>query len=83
MDIFKIDVQGSELLVLRGAERLIKAYEPVILTEASIVPFNTGGPSFFEMHVYMESIGYVIADIVEQHVSTITFVMRMDIVVLL
>jgi len=66
-DIVKLDVQGSEVDVLRGAADIIQKCRPVLITESSLVPYNAGAPEFIDVHVFMESIGYVLADIVEVH----------------
>ena len=66
-DLIKLDVQGSELAVLKGAASLIERCRPVLITETSLVPYNSGAPSFFDMHIFMESIGYILYNIVEVH----------------
>jgi FkbM family methyltransferase len=43
--LLKIDVQGAELDVLSGGERLLRSAEYVLL-EASFFEFFTGGPQF-------------------------------------
>jgi len=43
IDFIKIDVEGAELLVLEGAERLIKKNKPVIVFE-----YGIGGSDFYE-----------------------------------
>jgi FkbM family methyltransferase len=43
IDFIKIDVEGAELLVLEGAERLIKKDKPVIVFE-----YGIGGSDFYE-----------------------------------
>jgi FkbM family methyltransferase len=66
-DLMKLDVQGSEVDVLRGARETILKHRPVLITESSLVPYNAGAPAFFDVHVFMESIGYKLADVVEVH----------------
>jgi len=48
----KIDVEGHELSVLRGAEKTIKKHKPVILIE--IHDFTDD----HEVHVFLKSLGY-------------------------
>ena len=50
--LMKIDVEGHELSVLRGAEKTIKKHKPVILIE--IHDFTDD----HEVHVFLKSLGY-------------------------
>lgn len=65
--IAKLDVQGAEVLALKGMSKFLKRDEPLVITEVSVVPYNDGAPSFFEVHVAMEALGYVFFDILEEH----------------
>lgn len=51
-DFFKIDVEGMELNVLRGAEQTIKKYLPIIYTEVDRVENNPA------LYAYLHSLGY-------------------------
>lgn len=51
-NFFKIDVEGMELKVLRGAEKTIKKYRPIIYTEADRSDKNK------ELFEYIKSLGY-------------------------
>jgi FkbM family methyltransferase len=64
IDFIKIDVEGSELLVFRGAERILTTDRPVILVE--INPANllrTSGISATEFGEYVERLGYALFEI--------------------
>ena len=63
--IIKIDVQGSELKVLRGAKKLLeRSKDVIIITEVSFVPYNgPDAPSFFDIHFEMTSMGFVLIDL--------------------
>ena len=50
--LMKIDVEGHELSVLRGAEKTIKKHKPAILIE--IHDFTDD----HEVHVFLKSLGY-------------------------
>ena len=52
--LLKIDVQGAELDVLSGGERVLQSAEYVLL-EASFFEFFTGGPQFHDVVTFMES----------------------------
>ena len=66
MDIVKIHTCGSELLILKGATQMIIRDQPLIILEVSLMPIHAGAPLFIDIHIYMESIGYVIADIISE-----------------
>src|ERR1700730_1547699 len=40
LDVMKIDVEGAEMMVLRGAESFIRRFRPLIITELSEVNFQ-------------------------------------------
>ncbi len=59
----KIDVQGLELAVMKGAEKILNKAELVLL-EVSTVEYNQGAPLFSEIISYMNEKGFVVYDIV-------------------
>lgn len=58
----KIDVQGAELQVLSGGERVLALCELVQL-EVALVPYNEGAPTMLEVLRYMDERGFVPLDI--------------------
>jgi FkbM family methyltransferase len=58
----KLDVQGFELEVLRGAEQVLQNTE-VALLEVSLLEYNQGAPLFAEVVAFMQSRGFVVYDI--------------------
>ena len=56
-DLIKLDVQGSELDILKGAEECIKNCSDIIL-EAQHKTYNEGAPNVVEVITYMDSIGF-------------------------
>ncbi|RJR27569.1 FkbM family methyltransferase [candidate division WWE3 bacterium] len=60
--LLKIDVQGAELEVLRGAEKVLQESEYVIL-EISLFRFFLEGPEFNEVARFMKGQGFVPYDI--------------------
>lgn len=60
--LLKIDVQGAELDVLSGGERLLQSAEYVLL-EVSFFEFFTGGPQFHDVVRFMHSRGFAAYDI--------------------
>jgi FkbM family methyltransferase len=63
-DLIKMDTQGSELDIIKGGLRLISKAKGIILEE-NIVPFNFGAPLHDEIKSYMESIGFILVDILD------------------
>jgi len=64
--LIKADVQGSELLVLEGAKKVLEDTEIVIL-ETHLFQFFVGGPQFFDIVNYMKHHGFCVYDIFGQH----------------
>lgn len=61
--LIKLDVQGAELDVLRGAEQALADCEFVVL-EVSFFKFFHGGPECADVLAYMRGLGFVPYDIV-------------------
>ena len=64
--LLKVDTQGYELQVLRGASGLLPEVEAVLL-EIAIIEINEGAPLLHDVIVYMASLGFVAYDILEIH----------------
>jgi FkbM family methyltransferase len=58
LDLIKIDVQGSELLILQNATQKLKE-AVMVQTEVSFIPLYEGQPSFATMDHFMRSQGFV------------------------
>jgi FkbM family methyltransferase len=57
VDLLKLDVQGAELVVLKGATKVLQQASFVLL-ETSLVEFNRGGACYWEIDYYLRSLGY-------------------------
>jgi len=56
-DLIKIDVQGSEIDIMMGGQKIISSAKGIIL-EVSLVEYNFNAPSKDDTYNYMLSIGY-------------------------
>ena len=66
LDLIKIDVQGAEIDVLKGAVQAL-SNGPFVLLETQILEYNKGAPMLTDVIVYMASIGYQPCDMFEMH----------------
>jgi FkbM family methyltransferase len=63
--LFKLDVQGYEIEVLRGAMQTL-TFVDVLLLETSIVPYNQGAPLMAKLMGFVDSIGFDVLELVER-----------------
>lgn len=61
--LLKLDVQGAELDVLRGAPRALRDVE-VLVSELSLVPYNKGAPLIADVVGAFQQLGFSLFDIV-------------------
>jgi FkbM family methyltransferase len=66
VDFMKLDVQGYELEVLRGAARAMGQAQAIFL-EASLVPVNDGCPLIHEVLAFMDARGFRLLDFCSQN----------------
>lgn len=62
--LLKVDVEGGEIDVLKGAPNLLKNSEFVIL-ETVIKSAFDGGPEFFDVVAYMYEHGFCVFDVLD------------------
>lgn len=63
--LLKIDTQGAELDVLRGAESFVLPNTEMAVLEVSLMPFFQGGPEVAEIIEYMRARDFVPYDMVD------------------
>ena len=61
-NIIKLDVQGSEIDILKGLGAKISFFEIIIL-ETSVKEYNKGSPLFIDVVNYMNKTNYTLYDI--------------------
>ena len=65
-DMLKMDVQGAELLILRGAKTVLRSVQ-VVLLELGAVQYNQGAPMCLEVHLELDRLGFMAYDVLELH----------------
>ena len=58
LDIIKIDVEGSELPILKGAKNTIKKHKPLIILEINEETFQEAGYTKDELIIFLEKLNY-------------------------
>lgn len=64
-DLIKMDTQGSELDIIKGGKNLISKAKAIILEENEF-PYNIGAALHSEIKQYMESIGFVLVELLDE-----------------
>jgi len=67
VELVKLDVQGAELDVLRGAPPELLTNTDVVVMELPIAAYNKDAPSFSDYVVFMDHAGFAPWDIPELH----------------
>ena len=64
IDILKMDIQGGELMALKGAAKTLKEQQiPVIYTEIGYVSHYENQPLFYEIWIFLNQFGYSLFDL--------------------
>jgi hypothetical protein len=66
--LMKLDTQGSEISILKGAQRTLMGVSLLYL-EIPVLQYNEGAPSFDEYIEYITSIGFLPVGLFEIHIS--------------
>jgi hypothetical protein len=74
---FFVRIAGAELEVLKGARRISKHLE-VILLEVSVVVYNEGAPLMVEVFAFMHRLGFEVLDLIEVHRNNGNLLLQLD-----
>lgn len=78
--LVKIDTQGSELDILRGAQNFLNNQKPqYILLECSLMPYNEGAPLISQVTSQMLEWGYEFNDIFDMTYDKSGRLLQMDV----
>jgi len=75
IDFIKIDVEGSELEVIKGLEATILKHHPILRIEFSLHALSAAGISYTDLWNYLIQLGYENYDICsnEEYLTNLTF----------
>lgn len=76
--LIKIDCQGAEIPILKGAKSILEKTDFIILEIPLFGQYNEGVPNFLEHISFMNSIGFNTYDIIENHYIN-NFNMQVDV----
>jgi hypothetical protein len=76
--LIKIDCQGAEIPILKGASSVLEKTDFIILEIPLFGQYNEGVPDFLEHITFMKSIGFVTYDIIDNHYIN-NFNMQVDV----
>ena len=65
--LIKIDCQGAEIPILKGSTSLLEKTDFIILEIPLFGQYNEGVPDFLEHIAFMNSIGFLTYDIIDNH----------------
>lgn len=65
--LIKIDCQGAEISILKGSSSILDKTDFIILEIPLFGQYNEGVPSFLEHISFMDSIGFNVYDIIDNH----------------
>lgn len=76
--LIKIDCQGAEIPILKGASSILNKTDFIILEMPLFGQYNQGVPTFLKHIEFMDSIGFVTYDVLESHYIN-NFNMQVDV----
>jgi FkbM family methyltransferase len=65
--LIKIDCQGAEIPILKGSTSILEKTDFIILEIPLFGQYNEGVPNFLEHIAFMDTIGFITYDIIDNH----------------
>jgi len=65
--LIKIDCQGAEISILKGSSDILNKTDFIILEIPLFGQYNEGVSNFLEHIIFMNSIGFIVYDIIDNH----------------
>lgn len=76
--LIKIDCQGAEIPILKGSTSILEKTDFIILEIPLFGQYNEGVPTFMEHIIFMNTIGFITYDIIDNHYIN-NFNMQVDV----
>jgi FkbM family methyltransferase len=76
-DLVKIDVQGSELDIIKGGTKFLQDVD-FVLVEVSLTEYNQGAPLADEVIKKLEELDFYIVDVVDEHKNKKEEILQLD-----
>ena len=76
--LIKIDCQGAEIPILKGSSSILEKTDFIILEIPLFGQYNEGVPTFLDHISYMNTIGFITYDIIDNHYIN-NFNMQVDV----
>jgi len=73
LDLLKIDVEGAELFVLRGARDVLSRLHPTVLFEVGYQNLRPFGILPSHLYRFFEDVGYRVTDLTQRRLSEVDF----------
>lgn len=73
--LLKLDVQGFELNVLRGADEFLNRVS-LVQTEMALIPSYENAPNFAEVKAFLNDRGFVLVHLIDGHANHLTGELR-------
>jgi hypothetical protein len=75
----KLDVQGSEIDVIRGAKKIIERTD-VVLMEMNLLNYNEGAPALNVVIQELDNLGFSVFDICDEHRTHQGILFQIDVI---